>query len=67
MVRKPTYEELVQRITELEREVVALRDAEKAIPENREILDAMVDCVMVFDFDFQVVFTTQAFSRVFGL
>ncbi len=67
MVKKPSYEKLVQRVSELEREVVALREAEKAIPENREILDAMVDCVMVFNFDFQVVFTNQAFSRVFGL
>lgn len=67
MGRKPTFEELEQRIRDLEGEVAELRRSDAAIPANREIVDAMIDGVIVFDFDYRVISTNQAWLRMVGL
>ncbi|MBW1765009.1 MAG: PAS domain S-box protein [Deltaproteobacteria bacterium] len=59
MAKKPTYEELRQRVKKLEREA--------AIWENRGIIDAMIDGVIVFDFEGRVVFTNHAWFTMFGV
>ena len=59
MAKKPTYEELRQRVKKLE--------SEAAIWENKGIIDAMIDGVIVFDSDGQVFFTNQAWINMFGV
>lgn len=66
MANNPTYDGLIQRIKELEREVADLRGTEKSIPTSRDIINAMIDGIIVFDSFHRVVFTNQTFLRMFG-
>ena len=70
MAGKPTYEELEQRIKELEKEAAQRKQAEKARRESEEIcrtvLEANPDPVVVYDNEGKVIYFNPAFTRVLG-
>lgn len=55
MAKKPTYEELEQRIKELEKEAIKRKQAEEALKESEErystLFDRSLDCVYLHDFE----------------
>ena len=59
MVNKPSYEELGQRIKELEKEYVDRKQAEAALRENEQFLqsifDAIQDGISVLDSELNIV------------
>jgi PAS domain S-box-containing protein len=69
MVDKPTYEELEQKLKELEKEVSRIGLLEKSItetPEHAEGIVAIVgEPVLVLDADLKVVFANRSFYQVF--
>jgi PAS domain S-box-containing protein len=70
MCRKPTYEELEQRVRELEREVVEAKQAGETMrtaeTEKKAILDAMSDIVMFQDTNLSIRWGNEAAGRSVG-
>ncbi len=75
MTRKPPYEELEQRVKELENEAYTLKQEDEALKESEEkyrsLLDDVIDSsdagLFILDSDFIVVWVNQALERYFGL
>ncbi len=75
MTRKPTYEELEQRVKELERKAYTLKQEDEALKESEEryrsLLDDVIDSsdvgIFILDSDFIVVWVNQALECYFGL
>jgi PAS domain S-box-containing protein len=75
MAIKPTYEELEQRVKELEKEAYTLKQVDEALQESEEkyrsLLDDVIDSsdagLFILDSDFIVVWVNQALERYFGL
>lgn len=55
MVRKPTYEELEQRVRELDEETVKRRQTEEALWKSDEryaaLFERSLDCIYIHDFE----------------
>ncbi|MBW2170773.1 MAG: PAS domain-containing protein [Deltaproteobacteria bacterium] len=70
MADRPTYEELEQRIRELEKEAVECRQVEEKLNELRYYLDrittGMYDDLMVIDRDFVIRDVNEGFLKVYG-
>jgi len=45
MAKKPTYEELEQRVKELEKEVAARKNAEKSLKEKTHLNNILLDAI----------------------
>ncbi len=75
MAKKPTYEELEQRVKEFENEAFEHKQVEEALRESEEkyrsLLDDVVDStnvgIFILDSDFKVVWVNQALELHFGL
>jgi two-component system CheB/CheR fusion protein len=71
MARKPTYEELEQRVKESEKEVGNIRALEKALKEAREYAENIVDTVreplLVLDADLRVLSASRSFYQTFNV
>jgi len=71
MAKKPTYEELEQRIRELEREAVGRKRAEEALRKNeaqkRAILDASVDRIRYVDKDMRIIWGNKTTALIHGV
>lgn len=75
MAKKPTYEELEQRVKEFENEAFEHKQVEEALRESegkyRSLLDDVVDStnvgIFILDSDFKVVWVNQALELHFGL
>jgi PAS domain-containing protein len=69
MTNKPTYEELKQRVRELEDEVASLRQAEDALrkseKEYRNLFDSLPDPVAIVQDNLSVKLN-PSFTRLFG-
>ncbi|MBW2643304.1 MAG: PAS domain S-box protein [Deltaproteobacteria bacterium] len=70
MADKPTYEELEQRVKELEKKTLEREGTEEALRESEEryrtVLEANPDPVVVYDIEGKVIYFNPAFTRVFG-
>jgi PAS domain S-box-containing protein len=70
MADRPTYEELEQRIRELEKETVACRETEEELNELRYYLNrvtsGMYDSLMVIDRDYVIRDVNEGFLRAYG-
>ena len=71
MADKPTYEELEQKLKDLEKEVSRIGLLERNITETREHAERIVaivrEPVLVLDADLKVVFANRSFYQVFKL
>ncbi len=69
MADKPTYEELEQKLKELEKEVSRIGLLEKSIKETREHAEGIVaivgESVLLLDAELKVVFANRSFYQVF--
>ena len=67
MAKKPTYEELKQRVKELEKEAVKCKKAEGALRESeaqkKAILDASVDRIRLVDMDMRIIWANKTTTR----
>ena len=67
MAKKPTYEELKQRVKELEKKVVKCKKTEKALRESeaqkKAILDASVDRIRLVDVDMKMIWANKTTTR----
>jgi PAS domain S-box-containing protein len=67
MAKKPTYEELKQRVKELEKEAVKRKKAEEALRESeaqkKVILDASVDRIRLVDMDMRIIWANKTTTR----
>ena len=70
MPEKPTYEELVQRVRELEKESVEYKQAEEALRRSdkkyRSMLEAMTDAVYICSPDFRIEWINQIMADRIG-
>lgn len=70
MTRKPTYEELKQRVSELEKAVSSHKRMEEELKETRNYLNNLIDYanvpVIVWNPDFKVTRYNIAFERLTG-
>jgi PAS domain S-box-containing protein len=71
MTTKPSYEELEQRVKELEKETLKHKQVEQILTELREyaenILATVREPLVVLDSDLRVVSTNHSFYKVFGV
>jgi DNA-binding CsgD family transcriptional regulator len=71
MAKKPTYEELKQRVKELEKEAVKCKKAEEALRESeaqkKAILDASVDRIRLVDKDMRMIWANKTTTREFNI
>ena len=71
MSRKPTYEELEQRIKELERESIECKLAEEALKESeeryREFVEGTDDLITRVDKEGKFIFANHMSHKIFGL
>ena len=69
MANKPTYEELVQTVKELKKQVSRISPLEKSIKETREHAERIVAIVreplVVLDAELKVIFVNRSFHKVF--
>jgi two-component system cell cycle sensor histidine kinase/response regulator CckA len=70
MAHKPTYEELEQRVKELEKEARERQRAEEALRESekkyRMVLEACPDPIVAYNVEGAVIYLNPAFTHVFG-
>ena len=70
MARKPTYEELEQRVNALEKEFVERKQAEESLLESEEryrsLLEASPDPIVVYDIEGRATYFNSAFIQTFG-
>jgi two-component system cell cycle sensor histidine kinase/response regulator CckA len=70
MTEKPTYKDLKQRIEELEKEVVAHKQAEEALRESerryRHLTESLLDTVYEFDRKGRFTYVNEAGTHMFG-
>jgi len=66
MAKKPTYEELEQRVKELEKEAVERKQAEETLIMQTRVLENMGEGVNVTDDSGIIIYTNPAFSTLFG-
>ena len=70
MVKKPSYEQLEQRLMELEKEASARKQAEQALKpteqEERAILDSLLELVIYQDTEMNVLWANQAACESVG-
>ncbi|MBK5102019.1 MAG: PAS domain S-box protein, partial [Desulfobacteraceae bacterium] len=70
MTKKPTYEELEERVKDLEREAVERKRAEEALRKSerryRRLLDFVPFPVALFNLDRTVSYLNPMFTKVFG-
>ncbi len=73
MAKKPTYEELEQRIKELEKEAVGHKQAEEALKSERDKLQALMDGLArteigidIVGIDYKILFQNQTLKERFG-
>jgi len=71
MAKKPTYEELEQRVRELEREAVGRKQAEEGLrkseAQKRAILDASVDRIRYVDKDMRIIWGNKTTALIHGV
>ncbi|MGD8549531.1 MAG: PAS domain-containing protein [Desulfobacterales bacterium] len=71
MADKPTYEELEQKLKDLEKQVSRIGVLEKTIKETREYAEPIVAIVreplLVLDADLRVIFANRSFYQVFKI
>ena len=69
MTRKPTYEELKQKVKELEKEAAERKKAKQAVQEVREYAESIVDTVreplVLLDTDLRVISASRSFYQAF--
>lgn len=69
MARKPTFEELEQKVKDLEKEAAEGKKAERAVQEVREYAESIVDTVrellVVLDADLRVISASRSFYQAF--
>ena len=70
MTKKPTYEELEQRVKELTKEAVERKWAEEALKQSEEmyrtVVESTSDAVLLMDIERKIVSCNQAFLDLFG-
>jgi PAS domain S-box-containing protein len=70
MTKRPTYEELVQRIKELEKKAVEHKQAEKALRESEQkyqhLTESLLDTVYEFDREGRFTYVNEAGTHMFG-
>ncbi|GAF84893.1 unnamed protein product, partial [marine sediment metagenome] len=66
MTKKLTYEELEQRVKELEKEAIGRKEVEDAVKQSTIYLDIMGDALMVLDSQARVIKINKAFSKIWG-
>jgi len=70
MFRKPTYEELEQKVKQLENEVVGFKQTEEALRESEERLSlatrATIDAIWDYDLVLDTVWWNEAYDSNFG-
>jgi len=70
MARRPTYEQLEQRVKELEKESVERKRVEEALRENEEkyrlLAESLLDIVYEFDLEGKFIYVNEAATRMFG-
>jgi len=70
MTKKPTYEELEQRVKELENEAFDRKQAEEALRESNErytaLFERSLDCVYIHDFEGNFIDANPAALKLFG-
>ncbi|RJP60429.1 MAG: PAS domain-containing sensor histidine kinase [Deltaproteobacteria bacterium] len=71
MLKKPTYEELEQRVKELETEAIQRKQAEEDLRDSEEkyrtVLESSPDPIIVYDMDGILIYFNPAFTTVYGL
>ena len=71
VTKKPTYQELEQRVKELEKEVVERKRAEEALRESEEsyknFADSIVDVFFAMDRDLKYTYWNKASERLTGI
>ena len=71
MARKPTYEEIEQRVQELEKEILAKEQTERALQESEERLKAILDnsttVVYLKDIDGQYLLINKHYEQLFHI
>ena len=67
MAKKPTYEELEQRVKELEKESAERKRAEEALRQSEDqkkaILDASIDRIRLVDKDMRIIWANKTTTR----
>ena len=70
MTKKPTYEELEQRVKELGKEAGKCKEIEDALRKSEEkyrtVLEASPDPIVVYDMEGKVIYFNHAFTHVLG-
>lgn len=70
MLKKPTYEELEQRVKELKIEAIKLKQAEDALRESEEkyrtVLESSPAPIVVYDMEGNLVYFNPAFTSAYG-
>ena len=70
MAKKPTYEELEQRVKELEKEAAKRKQAEKAVRESEEKFKAITgsakDAIIMMDNEGNISYWNEAAEKIFG-
>jgi PAS domain S-box-containing protein len=66
MTGRPTYEELEQRVRELEEEAVHLGEVEKGLRLYRTIVESSQEAIAISDPDGQLVYINPAYEKLFG-
>ena len=66
MVRKPTYEELEQKIRELEREAEKHKDIERTLHQQTQILSSIKDTIVIITPEMETIYANQTAKELFG-
>ena len=70
MAKKPTYEELEQRVKELEKEFLERKQADETLRESEEryrsLLEASPDPIVLYDIEGRATYANPAFTQTFG-
>ena len=70
MARKPTYEQLEQRVKELEKGAIERKRVEEALRESEEkyrlLAESILDIVYEFDLEGKFIYVNEAATRMFG-
>jgi polar amino acid transport system substrate-binding protein len=70
MAKKPTYEELEQRVKELEEEFLECKKIKEALRESEEkyrsLLEASPDPIVIYDLEGRATYANFAFTQTFG-
>jgi len=70
MARKPTYEQLEQRVKELEKGAIERKRVEEALRESEEkyrlLAESLLDIVYEFDLEGKFIYVNEAGTRMFG-